>query len=112
MDKMNQTRDEAKKELLAVINRRKPSEETSSKAPEWFGVFVEEISEIANRIGEINPYYKKLAEQLNEGRVFQNIEGSMTNHLMYDLENRALMIIYDTMVKKDIKVALWCSMHS
>ena len=98
-----QTREKAKEEIIAIINGRKPSAE--KRKIEWLDNFAEEVFEIATRIGEIKPYYKNLAKESNKDRTFKNIEGSTINHLMCDLENQALMIIYDVMQSKMVEVA-------
>ena len=98
MESVKQTRDEAKKELLATINGREQKVDFLKRVPEWFTGFYHEMEKISQRIGEIKPIYKEMALQSTKDRAYQNISGSTTNHLMCDLENQALMIMPDTLI--------------
>ena len=100
-ERLGLERSEAKKLLIAVINGG------NGKRYElkWLSCFQDEMRSLGKQIRELEPEFRKMAEKKNLDRDFKNIEGSVVNHVMCDLENTALMIMYDTLSNQRVEIA-------
>ena len=98
------TKEEAKQDLLAIINGRAKYDSKVVKHPDWYIDFYNNIQIILNQIKILKPEFFKMAQN-NKGKDGYNLEGTCINYLMQDLENTCLMIAYDTITRNNIRVA-------
>ena len=59
---------------------------------------------LVKKIGEIYPYYNELAIK-TKGEEHYNLQDAAINYLMGDLENQALLTIYDELISQNIRVS-------
>ena len=98
------SRDDAKKDLLAIINGREVN--IKQEDPEWFGEYYNGMRTIIDSVCLLNPDLYELAEkQKLQKRTTYNIKGSAVNLLMCKLENEALMAAFDYLNEKEIEVS-------
>ena len=106
-------RDDAKKDLLAIINGRKKTDKQVLNYPEWYINYYNNIQEIKEEVMRLEPEFKKLAlkkkRHSNQNRKTSkepyNVDGTTINYVMLNLENIALMAMYDVCKYHKIDVA-------
>ena len=104
MESKKLTRDEAKKDLLTILNGREI--ELKLDDPEWFVEYYNGMRHVLNRVCELNPdLYELATKQKQERGSTYNIKGSTVNLLMCKLENKALMTAFDYLNKNGVEVS-------
>jgi hypothetical protein len=97
-------KDVVKKELLSIMNGAERAY-TPSNSPPWIVKFYDEMREILTQVAKLETtlYNLALKNKTNRGETY-NIEGTTTNYMMCDLENRALMAMNDAIVEEGYTV--------
>ena len=95
------TQDEAKKFLLAIINWKQIKLQQGD--PLWLNSYYTGMRHIINAVVKLNTEMFELAKQSKYNHY--NLEGSTINHLLWGLENKALMAAFDYLNGKGIEVA-------
>ena len=110
----NLSRDEVKTDLLAIINGRvkhswwgRPQLEGY---PNWYIDYYNNLVEIKGCVNTLEPHYRDIAIMIKKGngKGNYNIDGTTINYLMTELENQALMCMYDVCLEENIEVASLC----
>ena len=97
-------RDDAKKDLLAILNGREQSVENY---PNWFVEYYNGMRSIIDKVCELNPSFVELAKKQKEERgTDYNIKGSAVNLLMCDMENQSLMAAFDYLIEQGVEVGV------
>lgn len=97
-------RDEAKKDLLAIINGRLVNRGKLGKSP-WYRGYYRKMRLIQKTVSELNNNFLEM-EKKYQGEKHHNLYSTTINYLMCDLENQALMTIYDELKQNNIEPAM------
>ena len=95
------TRDEAKKFLLAIMNGEQINQQPDD--PPWLISYYTGIRNIISAVVQLNLEMYELAKQSKHNH--DNLEGSTINHMLCELENKALVAASDYLNGKCIEVA-------
>ena len=104
MKSENLTRDEAKRNLLAIFNGKEMVLNPSD--PEWLAEYYNGMRHVLDRVFELYPDLQELAtkQKLERGSTY-NIKGSTVNLLMRKLENKALVAAFDYLNKNGVEIS-------
>ena len=106
----NLSRDEVKTDLLAIINGRVKNQRQFEGYPKWYVDYYNNLVTIKGCVNVLEPQYRKTAIRIKQGngKGDYNIDGTTINYLMTELENQALMCMYDVCLEENIEVASLC----
>ena len=114
MKDMNVDREEAKRDLICVINGQARKPRLLSKYPQWYQDFYNGMEVIIEAVCKREPYLYSVALKSKTGKATvkngikqkpYNVGGTCVNYVMCSLENKALMIMYHHMVEAGVKVS-------
>ena len=106
-------RDEIKNDLLAIINGRVKTDKKVKGYPLWFITYYNNIQGIQEKVAELNPEFRKVAVKSKVNKAVRdgkskdklyNVDGTCISYLMQNLENIALMAMYDVCKSRKIRV--------
>jgi hypothetical protein len=100
-----ETRDDAKRTMLAILNGRDQSEKQLKERPRWFRQYYDNVREIHQAVKKERPDLWDIAVELKREKDGYNVEGTCVNILMSIMEDNALMALKDVCDKLGIKLA-------
>tara|TARA_R110000772_G_scaffold106125_3_gene207962 strand:+ start:5369 stop:8515 length:3147 start_codon:yes stop_codon:yes gene_type:complete len=103
----DQSKDEVKRDLLAIINGREKSVNELIASPVWYNQFYSNMRLIISEVSVKEPvlYDRAKLSKQNQSNGNFNIGGTCINYLMQSLENKALMTAYDTCTSRNVQVS-------